>query len=212
MTTEAAIPALIPPRSPQELREWTVEDYSVMNQAMGLPADREAVERMAVRDLELYDAVMRERTSTAPTPSAEAVAEQRASRQERVDAKAAEKGATIQRRDTTWRVPNKIEHAKAMPGSRWSYAMGRLKRILDGATNHPDPMVATSTCEIPALAREVFRIQAWVFTRRVPPRPQDEQNPFYGLSEADYVRVLQRRIEDVCDLSSGRLGPWWIPR
>ncbi len=211
MSDESTIPALVPPRSPQELREWTVEDYAVMNRSMGLPADPAVVERQAVRDLELYDAVQREHVPIAP-PSTAAVAEQRATRQEKVDARAAEKGATIQRTDGTIRVPNRIEHARPIAGSRWSYALGRLKRIVAGATNHPNPMIATASCELPKLAREVFRIQAWIYTRRAPQRPQDEKNPFAGLSEADYVRVLQRKIEDICDKSTGRLGPWYVPK
>ncbi len=212
MTDEVAIPALVPPRSPQELREWTVEDYTVMARSMGNPSDREVIERQTVRDLELYDAIQREH-SVPVAASPVALEAQRASREERTDAKAATKGATIQRSDTgTVRVPNRIEHAKAVAGSRWSFAMGRLKRIIAGATAHPDVTIATSTCEMPALARDVFRIQAFVLSRRAVQRPQDERNPFAGLSNEDFARKLQRKIEDICDRSSARLGPWWVPK
>ena len=212
MTTEAVIPALVPPRSPQELREWTVEDFTVMNRSQGLPDAREVVERQVVRDLELYDAVKREHpVPLAPTPSD--VAEQRATRQEKIDARAAEKGATIQRQPgQVVSRPNIIEHGRPTPGSRWSYALGRLKRIVAGATNHPNPVIATSTCEMPKLALEVYRMYAQVATRRVPMRPGDEANPFYGLSQVDFGRVLQRKIEDIADRSSGRLGPWFVPK
>ncbi len=212
MSGESPIPALSPPRSPQELREWTVEDYTVMNRSMGLPADREVVERQAVRDLELYDAVRREAPVAAP-PSAEVQREMRATRQERVDAKAAEKGATIQRgQQRVVRRPNQIMHGKATPGTRWSYALGRLQRIISGATKHADPAVATSTCELPRLALEVYRMYAQVALRHMPPRPGDEANPFYGLSQIDFGRVLQRKVEDICDRSTGRLGPWFVPK
>ena len=41
---------------------------------------------------------------------------------------------------------------------------------------------------------------------------ESRQNPFNGLSEHDCRRALVRFTEDICDASSGRMGPWWVPR
>jgi hypothetical protein len=218
VTDERPIPALRPAASPQELREWTVEDYTVMARAMGLPSDRETIERQAVSDLSLYDAIQREDYRTPPSaPSPEKQAEERQSRAQNLDVHMAEKhGAQVMRGDEkVVSQRGKIMHATSAPTDRWSNAKARVFRICQGRTNHPDPVVATSTCEMPKLALALFKIQAFVITRHVPPwklPPGSEANPFFGLKPDEYMKKMQRMIEDVCDKSTGRMGPWHVPK
>jgi len=35
-------------------------------------------------------------------------------------------------------------------------------------------------------------------------------NPFYGKNDVDCARILQRLVEDICDRSTGKMGPWWV--
>ena len=92
----APVPALVPPRSPQELRAWTVEDYGRMARRFGEDIDQAAIERRALADLTLADAVKRESPPPLP-PSVDTVRAWRETRQDKVDARAATVGAEIQR-------------------------------------------------------------------------------------------------------------------
>ena len=47
---------------------------------------------------------------------------------------------------------------------------------------------------------------------RQAPRPGDEANPFHGLDPIDFGAKFQRMIEDICDRSTSKLGPWWVPK
>jgi hypothetical protein len=95
---------------------------------------------------------------------------------------------------------------------RWQSAKGRVVRIMAGATVNTNRVVAYSTCELPHLAFALFRIYANVALRMRMPRPGDEPNPYFGLSDIDANRLLQRQVEDICDLSTGRLGSWRTPK
>ena len=88
----APVPALVPPRSPQELRAWTVEDYGRMARRFGEDIDQAAIERRALADLTLADAVKRESPPPLP-PSVDTVRAWRETRQDKVDARAATVGA-----------------------------------------------------------------------------------------------------------------------
>lgn len=210
--TVAQIPAIKPPSSPQELREWMVEDYTRMHIGYGGPTDRRDVERRVLSDLAITDAVAREARHAPPPPKPDP-AEVRAERRGGLDQKAAEVGATIDHGQlTVKRQPVAIAHAASLPTDRWSFAKGRLARIMSGATNHPDPKIATSTCEVPALALRAYKLFAQFATARYLPRQRDEANPFFGLSVIDRGRLLQRLVEDICDASTGRLGPWLVPK
>lgn len=215
-TAHEPVRALVPPRSPQELREWTVEDYGRMARRFGADDDRAALERRALSDLQIADAVKRETPPPLP-PNVDTIRHQRETRQERVDARAAAVGAEIQRGQVQV-VSRKdpLLHGKTMPDDKWSFAKGRSARIMSGATQHSDPKIATSTCEMPALALRLYTIYACLSVARSleksAMRFRVRDNPFAGFNAKDRVRILRRLVEDVCDESSGRLGPWWVPK
>lgn len=192
------------------LRDVTVRDYTRAAERAGLTVDAAAIERQAVADCETFDAVQREArpvTQGAPDPAAEQ------HKADELDRLAAAAGAEIVH-DARKMVRKRLAtlHATPKPGSRWSLALGRIARILSGATPSTDKRVLVSTCVDPKLAWEVLRIQAYIVTRHVPPRFGDEINPFYGLSDKDFTRMFRRMIEDVCDRSTGRLGTWATKR
>lgn len=193
-----------------DLRDVTVRDYKRAAERAGMPIDLAEIERQATADCETYDAVRRAVVPTGPAAPDPAKEQEKA---DELDRQAADAGATIIR-DQRKIVRKKLAalHATPKPGSRWSLALGRIARIVSGATPSTDRRKLVSTCEIPALAWEVMRIQAYVVTRHVPPRFGDEINPFYGLSTRDFTRKFQRMIEDVADQSTGKLGPWFVPK
>lgn len=211
---EQAIPALRPPASPQELREATVEDFTVMNRSMGLPADRAFVERQALTYLTVGDAVRRNAPVPPPPPTREERAAAERERAARLDARASDSKARVMRGgEQVVSTRNKVMHAATLPTDRWSFAKARIARICEGVINHPDIIKATAGCTMPKLAREVFRIQGFILSRHTRPDqlPQgSEANPFFGLSEKDYAAKFQRMIENICDKSTGRLGSWYV--
>ena len=87
-----------------------------------------------------------------------------------------------------------------------------IARILEGATPSTDLRAACSTATCPDLAYEIMTTYANAVTRGMPRRSGDEANPFFGMSEVDTSRMMQAILEGIADRSSGRLGPWWVPK
>lgn len=194
-----------PPISGVALKERTVRDYKRWAERVGRSVDADTLERQAVADLELADAFDRGAVAPSSKPNPEKVQAKR----ETLAEQASEHGAEIVTGKTIKRELAAL-HAKARPGSKWSYAMGRLARILQRpALPSREPW---KDCEIPALAKKVYRLQAFVALdpMRTQERVGGEVNPFYGLSDRDFSRKFRRLIEDICDESVGRLGHWYV--
>lgn len=193
--------------SPHELREATIRDYMAAAKRAGLRVDRAALERQAVADCEMADAYRRAHpiSPNAPRPDPKV-------RKAKIEAELAEQGVRMV--DATQTRKQTVADFHTRPtGERAALRNGRVAMICRGATANPDRAVAYSTCEIPHLAFALFRVKA-DFTASFfwRPRPGDEPNDFYGLSLEDKGRLLIRKVEDICDLSSGRLGPWLVSK
>lgn len=87
---------------------------------------------------------------------------------------------------------------------RWAAAVERLRLIMEGAAPAPthDEMLATANC--PDLALDWWKLYASFRFRHRDTR----HNPFRDMSNRDAARALMRWVEDICDRSTGRLGPW----
>lgn len=206
------VPALKPIDNPIKLREATVRDYKGAAERAGVPVSMREIERVALRDCEVYEGVKRA-APAARKQTPEELAEVRRIKRAQLEQEAQAAGAT------TVIDPRKIQmrrvkqmHAVSKQLDRWAYAKGRIARICAGMSRSTDLVKATSTCEIPHLALAVFRLQADFKIRFRQPRPGDEPNPFFGMSDVDAGRLLQRKVEDICDASTGRLGPWLVPK
>lgn len=205
------VPRLQPLTTPLQLKEATVRDYTRAAERAGQTVDPLAIERLAVRDCEIYGRVQADAEPAAPqTP--EQLAEVRRIKREQLEREAQTYGATVDLKGKVKKRKVKQAHATTKPDERFSLAKGRVLQICRGATRHPDPKVATSTCEMPQLALAIYRLYALFATRWRMPKPGDEANPFFGRSDEDAGNILQRAIEDICDLSTGRLGAWRTPR
>lgn len=190
------------------LRDRTVRDYKRAAERAGAPVDLRQLEQQAIADCHTYDAVMRTQVPTAPAPPDP---EKQAEREAALDVEAAKVGATVARDQTFDERPLPALHTAPTPMTKSAFALGRIHRIVSGATPHRNPKIMCSTCEIPELAEQVLRLFALFASRHRKPRPGDEPNPFYGRRLKDIDRMMTRAIEDICDRSTGRLGPWWIP-
>lgn len=210
--TVAPIKRLRPLLTPQEIREATIRDYTRAAERAGVTVDARAIERQAVADCNTADRY----NAANPAPSAAQVSKVRAAEKAKRAARRASVYAdagleVVAPMQSTPQIV-RTAHLPCETDTRWMLARGRAKRIMEGTAAHSDPFVATRTATVPDLAYRLMRIYADFATRNIPRRPGDEANPFANLKPGDTARVLQRLVEDVCDASSGRLGPWFVPK
>jgi hypothetical protein len=200
----------VKPATPIQLRDVTVRDYLRDSARLGQPMTVAEAERRARIDCDIYDAVMREQrpsTPAKPDPAAEA------RKAEALDVEAAAVGVEVDRGQVKMRrAPVAMLHKRHKRDSRAAFLKGRIARILEGSSRSTDFRVACSTATCPDLAYEIMTTYANAVTRGMPRRSGDEPNPFAGMSEVDTSRMMQAILEGIADRSSGRLGPWWVPK
>ncbi len=215
-----APPALVP-LSPPAAREAMVADEMAIYARAGVPLSSREAERMIARDLAIYEAAGREAPSTwtpsAPTPdeAQERQAERVARKNEALASVAASQPGMVDA------VPSAVLQAESLPTDRWSYAKGRIARLLRGMVANTNPKIAAASCDQPALAEEVIVLhwQVAITQKRRQlgtwgPPPKGQRNPFWGVSRKDFGRVFQRLVEDICDRSTAcpGYGPWLVPK
>jgi len=189
-------PAPLTPRSPTELREATVRDYAANARRMGLEVSTDALERVAVADLEMVDAYRRgldTSPKTGPVKKPEARASQLiASPTDGPPLKAAPKHR--ERPDVLY----KRAHLRS---EKWSSAVARIARILEGAKAGLTLELTALNAEVPALALEYARLYANFRTRK---------RQFSDRSNRDALRMFEAAVYDICDRSTSKLGHWWV--
>jgi hypothetical protein len=192
---------LAPLTSALELKEATVRDYARNARRMGLEPNVAELERLAIADLTMVDAAKREARpgkKRAPRPRDRSAL---AKAQEDTGARVVAPSAARARPDVLY------AEAQAV-GERWGFAVGRLKRILEGSTRATTLEAGLGDATIPKLAREYFVLWGWFLVRH----QKHDKNPFLGLSDRDAARKFIRGVEDICDKSSAQMGPWWVPK
>ncbi len=191
---------LVPLTSPQQVREATVRDYKRNAERAGQSPPVEVLEKLAIADCEMADAYMRGLDLSPPRKKKPAAEKPSRIIQPKDDIDTQLKAAPAQRdRPMTYLDFLAIS-------TRWPYAMGRMKRILEGSQPNRDPIKVAESCEIPDLAVKVLRLQRnWLMRNR-----DSRHNPFRGLNQRDALRLYVRAVEDICDQSTRRLGPWLV--
>lgn len=214
-TTFAPIPESRPLKDPRAAKDQLLRGWSALKGTMGLPSSGADLERLAVHDLRVHDAVKRD--DPAPLPAAVESAEERAARQKAFAAEqAATTGAVITHAPRGPQLVPVLDLPPHLVSSRWPFALGRLKRILEGASpafaadGSIDWRATCSTCGDPKRAYEYMDLKSW-FDFRLTPQTR-RHNPFFGMSSRDAGLKFQAEVENLCDRSSGRLGPWWVPK
>ncbi len=191
---------LVPLTNPRDVREATVRDYKRNAQRAGIDVPLRVLEQLATHDCQMADAYVSRGVDlspprTKPRPKARPV-------EPRDDL-----GGLMKAAPATRDKPLTVADFTAL-SARWPFAMGRMKRIIAGATPSRDPLQVAATCEMPVLAVEVIRLQRnWLMRHR-----DSRHNPFRGLNDIDARRALVRFVEDICDKSTGKMGPWWVPK
>jgi hypothetical protein len=197
---------MVPLRTAQELKDATIRDYKRAAERIGSPVETRAIEQLVKSDLELVDAVKRG-VDLSPRPKQKKPRESRAEKLIMTPQEAAN-APKLKAAPRTRARPGVLYAQAQKVSARWPYAMGRLKRIVEGASKATTNEGVTSTCECPDLALEIRRLHAEYILRN----RQSKWNRFAGLSEIDAQRKMQRAVEDICDRSTSKLGPWWVPK
>ena len=92
---------------------------------------------------------------------------------------------------------------------RWSYAVMRIKRILEGHAKATTVEGAIRGAEYAGLAQQYIETWSFYMFRSKPaPLVGTDHNPFRHLSDGDAIRKFVRMVEDICDRSTGKLGSW----
>lgn len=194
---------LVPLTNPRDVREATVRDYVRNAARAGIDVPVSALERLATHDCQVADAYMTRGVDLSPPPPKRAPQKKVSELVKPKDDIDAAMKAAPTKRDK----PLTAQDFTAI-SARWPFAMGRLKRILEGAQGDRDPIKVAMSCAYPEFALRVLRLHRNYLMRN----RESKNNPFRGLSEIDARRALVRFTEDICDASSGALGPWWVPR
>lgn len=203
---------MVPISDPLALRSATVRDYRTWAESAGLDVSAINLEAQAKRDLEIVDAYTRDaagagsvRAPAAPRDRAEAVVAQSA-------ILAPDQGVTLKAPSGTRYRPGVLYRRAQARGEKWSLALGRIRRLLEGATKHKDIKVVASTAAHPVLALRYLRLYAAYLMRNQLEAVRSRHNPFTGLSDRDAARKFEAEIFAICDASSGFNGPWFIPK
>ena len=93
---------------------------------------------------------------------------------------------------------------------RWGAAVARLEQILQRTARAATIAGTLQNTEFPKLAKDFAETWAFFMTRAKAPPPGIDHNPYRMLSDRDAARLFMRKVEDICDRSTGVLGPYWV--
>jgi hypothetical protein len=187
-----------PNPEPQWVRETLVEDYLGVARRNGQNPNVADVERLALNDLAVTEAVRRDDKPRAPKAKTPAPVD----RVPQAARKAAgELGWEVTKRPIGQ--PRKSAFKSFMnkpPGNpKQAAAIMRLGQILSPKSNFRPSKEFDYV--LPRLA------QKFAETMQALDRGRGE---YEGKSEIDCERITWRVVEDICDKSTGVLGPWWV--
>lgn len=198
-------PAPLIPRTPTQVREEMVRHRVESARRAGVDASPDQVERGVLRDLELVEGLKRGQDTTRHRHRHRSPRSGGRRAQQTLD-KRPDEGLKLVTPSGNFERPPLL-HAPALAiGLKWSAAVARIGRIVEGTAPAPTPEQAVATAACPDLALEWWKTYADYRLRHRLSR----HNLFLGLSERDAARKLVRIVMDLCDRSTGRLGPWWV--
>lgn len=192
--------------TPQQLRDRIASFYEAsFRRATGAEVNRAAIERKVIADLELVDAARRSGSLVEHSGRSAAVAPERTERAKAATPKPGSK-STRYRPGMLFKNPLDVSY-------RWACCVARIMRLCEGIGGSSKYEHAADNAEIPTLARRVIHTYCAYMTRATPaPLSGVDDNPFRGMSDGDASRAFMRAMEDIADESSGRLGPWLVPK
>lgn len=199
---------------PQTIRERMVKSYADGYRRAGQSVSNRDIERLVISDCEMVDNAKAAGDIATDTKKKKKPAP-RVSRPDPLKEALAETGTRLNVGDIGANknvVRTKALHANPlMTSERWGAAAARIQRILEGVRKDTSSLVvAVEDAEIGVLATQYADLWSHFMTRyQAAPLSGNDRNPFRGMSDRDAARKFQRLTEDICDRSTGRLGPWF---
>lgn len=199
------------PPSDIELRQAVVQDYKRNAERAGQTPDMNAIEAQVLKDLAMVDMYDAEQASK---PARVPVKKERDIRTDELTAEIEANNLKVYVKDDPTDKPGDMI-CDATPKSERAVRMfGRIKQILRprgdiGAMARRGNTIAESTieCTDPELALEFLELWTWYMPLRM---LASSKNKFYWLNDGDAAKLFIRGLEDICDRSTGRFGPWWV--
>lgn len=190
--------------TPQEVREGMVADYADNVRKAGGTVDLADIERVVAADLQVYEAVESARKAApAPKPKID-------EREDTAAIVARSKGMELYRRPIGADVADPLlDKDPRKVSAKFPAMMARIKRIIAPRGNVRQRTFTKSLEEMtaPKLAREFLNLFICYQQPSIPVRG----NPFLEMANPrDRARMFLRKVEDICDRSTGSMGPWWV--
>lgn len=195
-----------------DLKHTLVGDYARNQKRVGLEPDMGAIESQVLADLAMVDQYESEQASK---PAPVRVAKERDIHTNELDAELEKNNMRAYVKDVADDEQPGDMILDATPKSEKAIRMfGRVKQILRPrgdiaaeARKGKDLRDCTSECTDPVLALEFLELWTWYGPLRRLPSPK---NKFFMMTNTDAAMAFVRGLEDICDRSTGRFGPWWV--
>lgn len=205
MTAAATKPK---PPTPHELRDGMIEDYTENARRLGGDVSSVDIERIVMSDLSIFEHAKQRAATSKPR---EFVVDDR---EDTAKINARNQGMELYRRPVTGDEPKAKRSLLDAPAFRVSQKfpamMERIRRICQPTGDKPTQRglgAAIAVLAHPKLAREFVHL----FLCYQQPAMPHKSNPFRDVaSPRDRALMFLRMTEDICDRSTGVLGPWWV--
>ena len=202
--------------SPQEIRRRLEQSYRQSYERAGIAASDRDIAAIALGDLTLVDRAraLGELSRGASSVTPVDVARERPDPVLEAARDAGVKLTVVDEADAPVRDRYAFMHGDPTTISeRWGAAVARIGNILERTSRQATIAGTLANAEFPKLATEYAELYGFFLTRGKPAPPGIDHNPFRAngvpLSDRDAARLFMRKVEDICDRSTGVLGPWW---
>lgn len=199
------------PPSDIGLKQVMVSDYAGASQRAGTSPDMAAIERQVLADLDMVEQYNAEQ---ATKPKREPVKLERDIHTNELDAELADKNMRAYVRDIPADEAGDPILDAAPKSERMIRAFGRVKQFMRPrgdiaavAKRGGSLRDSVIECTDPELSLEFLELWTWYGPLRRMPSPK---NTFFYLNEYDAAAKFIRGLEDICDRSTGKFGPWWV--
>lgn len=188
-----------PNPSPHWVKDTMIEDYLGVAHRNGESPSASDVERLAISDLGIAEAVMRHSKRSAPRKAPDPMAKPN----EVVKDLAAGLGFDVTKRPLAPRKKARFNGFMDKPpaNQKQAAAIMRLGEILKPASMFRPSKEFDYT--IPRLAQRFAEAMQ---------RLDLGTGEFAGQGKEECERIVWRLIEDICDQSVSRMGGWWVPK
>lgn len=191
--------------TPHQMKAALVESYRENSRRMGLDVPQSDLDTIATSDLSLMDMAKRFSRSATSKRAAPVQRENRAAKFAR------DRGLSFIKTEAQNIKERPVDAVLGMTPQAGSLKFNAImKRIFRIMHMHVAPkggaLKAMDGTDHPELAKDAFR----EFLNYKFCKTQTYKNPYLDVPAQDAARMFLRRLEDICDRSTGAFGPWWV--